>query len=543
MNRIKLWICLGIMAAVSLFMVLPAAAAGSISFCYCAIEETVVYDGSEKCPPVTVYDGGNILEYNVDYTVRYYNNVNAGYAYADITGIGEYTGTKTVSFYIQPYSPQTITVYDIKNCVYGADEPEYKVKADGVLLKKGADYYFEAPYYGGGIGENTGTVVLTGNYTGKAEFKYTVVPQAVTGVQATYAGPDSITLGWNMPYYSCSYEIYRKNGGDFVLAGRSNSSVFYDKKLRKLKKYTYRVRAYVTAGGKKIYGEFSEPFSVYTTPAVPKFTLKTGNRKAVAEIKRLKGVDGYEIFMNRTKPDYNSNNLLTGYYKRVKKYSGSKARRYTKKKLKNNRYYTFTVRAYKVLEGKKIYSPAADAQSTRSAQSRLSWARLKRKNKVKVVSTRNDVNSWTMYISAADRKIMRKFAKKRFKKNMNREEKLRTVVNYIHNRTTYIKTSAQWSKISGKSYVHAIFKQNLGQCAQYNGALAAFMAYLGYDVRLVCGYRGNGSSKWSHYWCEVKIDGLTYVMEAGNKKDGGWNHICNTYREASGYIKNGKYCR
>ena len=161
-----------------------------------------------------------------------------------------------------------------------------------------------------------------------------------------------------------------------------------------------------------------------------------------------------------------------------------------------------------------------------------------------MISTRSDVNSYTIGISKSDRKIMKKFVKDHFKKGMTRADKVDYLLDYIHNETNYIKTSAQWSKIGGKSYIYDIFKLHLGQCAQYNGALAMFLAYLGYDARLVCGYRGySPKNKWSHYWCEVKIDGVTYLMEAGNKKDGPWGFNCVLYYESDGkYIKNGKNC-
>ena len=43
-------------------------------------------------------------------------------------------------------------------------------------------------------------------------------------------------------------------------------------------------------------------------------------------------------------------------------------------------------------------------------------------------------------------------------------------------------------------------------------AMAAMMAYLGYDVNLVQGYVMSEGNQ--HFWCEVHINGKTYVAIA-----------------------------
>lgn len=53
--------------------------------------------------PVVTYNNTSLVE-GTDYTVSYENNINAGTANVIITGKGYYSGTKTVSFEITPYS-------------------------------------------------------------------------------------------------------------------------------------------------------------------------------------------------------------------------------------------------------------------------------------------------------------------------------------------------------------------------------------------------------------------------------------------------------
>ncbi|WP_419562064.1 hypothetical protein [Ruminococcus sp.] len=70
------------------------------------------------------------------------------------------------------------------------------------------------------------------------------------------------------------------------------------------------------------------------------------------------------------------------------------------------------------------------------------------------------------------------------------------------------------------------------------------MVYLGYDANLVMGNRKGGGQ---HFWGEIKIDGVTYLLEVGEKVYDSpqwnykWQFMCLKYSEADGgYKKNGK---
>ena len=56
-----------------------------------------IYTGYAICPSLTVYSNNGWLREGTDYTVSYTNNVNIGTATVVITGIGRYSGTKTVN--------------------------------------------------------------------------------------------------------------------------------------------------------------------------------------------------------------------------------------------------------------------------------------------------------------------------------------------------------------------------------------------------------------------------------------------------------------
>ena len=78
---------------------------------------TVEYDGTEKRPAVTVKDGATVLTEGTDYTVAYLNNVNAGTATVVVTGMGNYSGTKTATFTIT----RTVFAIEAEDAESGAD--------------------------------------------------------------------------------------------------------------------------------------------------------------------------------------------------------------------------------------------------------------------------------------------------------------------------------------------------------------------------------------------------------------------------------------
>lgn len=76
---------------------------------YAELDENknITYSGSELKPSVKVYYNRNYmssvqLKEGLDYNVTYSDNINAGTATAIVTGIGAYSGTKNVTFTIEP---------------------------------------------------------------------------------------------------------------------------------------------------------------------------------------------------------------------------------------------------------------------------------------------------------------------------------------------------------------------------------------------------------------------------------------------------------
>ncbi len=180
------------------------------------------------------------------------------------------------------------------------------------------------------------------------------------------------------------------------------------------------------------------------------------------------------------------------------------------------------------------------ARNSKTALARLKSAEesLTPHRSVKVYNFQGNASAgYTYKMDKEDLAILKAFAKEHFTDKMSAADKVAYTMEWIHTKVQYANTSALWAKITGKSWVEAIFECRTGQCAQYNGALACMMAYLGYDSSLVQGYRGSKGSVWQHFWAQVKIDGKTYLVEAGNRgKSGDWYYLCAKYSETKGYV-------
>lgn len=149
---------------------------------YAELDENknIIYSGSELKPSVKVYyNWDNMfsvqLKEGSDYNVTYSDNINAGTATAIVTGIGAYSGTKNVTFTIEPKKISSPTFDGLKpEYTYTGQkvEPEFALM-DGDTVIPSSEY--EVSYSDNtevGTAAITITDVMGGNYdiNCKAEF-------------------------------------------------------------------------------------------------------------------------------------------------------------------------------------------------------------------------------------------------------------------------------------------------------------------------------------------------------------------------------------
>ena len=147
------------------------------------------YTGKKITPTVVVKYNGKKLQKNKDYTIKYQNNLNAGTATVVVTGKGNYTGTKYITFEILPIdlgSDETVTADGIYKFVSGkAIKMSPVVKWGNKKLKINKDFLIDTTVEGSQLtytDEGQYELVLKGmgNYTGKVSVEVVLADKAST---------------------------------------------------------------------------------------------------------------------------------------------------------------------------------------------------------------------------------------------------------------------------------------------------------------------------------------------------------------------------
>lgn len=147
-----------------------------------AVNDTdLVFNHDEKKPDVTVTVDGNAQPTkDTDYTITYYNNVNASNAAkAVVTATGNnFTGSKTADFTIAPKPITGCVVENIPDQYYTGNEviPPVTIKDSSYTLSYTLilGYDYTTACADKGPGEATVTITGTGNYTGEVEKTFTI---------------------------------------------------------------------------------------------------------------------------------------------------------------------------------------------------------------------------------------------------------------------------------------------------------------------------------------------------------------------------------
>ena len=123
--------------------------------------------GFKITPDVTITDNNHTLTNGTDYSLTYYNNINVGTASINIKGIGNYTGTKKITFKIIAKDISYATISDVQSYEYTGSEikPPVNVTDGSSKLIENKDYTVS---YSNNISAGTATIQIEGigNYSG-----------------------------------------------------------------------------------------------------------------------------------------------------------------------------------------------------------------------------------------------------------------------------------------------------------------------------------------------------------------------------------------
>lgn len=278
----------------------------------------LVFNHDEKEPDVTVSVDGNAQPTkDADYTITYYNNVNASVdgAKAVVTAKGNnFTGSNTENFSIAPKEITAEMVEDIPKQHYTGNAviPPVTIKDSSYTLILGYDYTTACEDKGPGAA--TVTIKGTGNYTGEVEKTFTIQSEgapepserfdlAVTPSQWTW-GDDltnlrlSVTFGEGTTLtLGTNYTLNVKGGEvdqNFTGGADEGSPVDF---IKSLKPGTYTI----TATGVGAYNGSTDTETVTIQKIQPEVTVTatpnslSGGGKVTLTLKGEKLPDGTDL--------------------------------------------------------------------------------------------------------------------------------------------------------------------------------------------------------------------------------------------------------
>lgn len=330
-----------------------------------------IYQGYDVSPSVTVTNGGTVLTEGTDYTVSYQNNSGIGTAMVNVFGAGIYDGyiNLTKTFNIVPDTVKNMQIskagtntVDLSwSPVSGADGYTVQILKNGKwvsvgnfvgtsaqisgLLPGSVNYVHIAAY----ASSNGKTYI--GNYNTSVKIETTV--GAINPRVSAYAN-NFVTLTWDKQTAANGYEVFKYDVSSkkYVLyknITNPNTNTCKVTGLASNKKYNFKVRAYQIDDSEKTYAPFGAVVSQYTSIAKPKLNSakSTSKKKIKASWSKVGGASGYQVMWSTYK------NFSKNYKTKSVK---AKYRSKTVTTAQSKKTYYVRVRAYKTINGKKVYS-------------------------------------------------------------------------------------------------------------------------------------------------------------------------------------------
>lgn len=157
--------------------------------------QTFTYNGSAHTPAIVVKSGSTILTMDTHYSVTYSNNINAGTATITVQGTGNYRGTKTLNFTINPktLASDMVVLTDIPTTYNQQLQKPTVTISDGTLMTSN-DYILTND---GGTNQGTYNVTVVGkaNYSGTVTKAFTIAPLSLSSAVITLSQTEFVYSG------------------------------------------------------------------------------------------------------------------------------------------------------------------------------------------------------------------------------------------------------------------------------------------------------------------------------------------------------------
>ena len=184
------------------------------------------------------------------------------------------------------------------------------------------------------------------------------LPKAMSNLKLGARTDNSISLKWDKNETANGAVVEMYKNGQWVVVATKTSNKAVSHKITGLKagtQYKFRVRAYINDEGGRIYSVYNVTLNEVTAPAaVTNFRSVISAKTAIRfNWNKNTAVDGYEIDM-----------AVGSNWVKQATVEGGNSVAYAQTKLAPDTAYRFRIRAYKTVDGKKIYSAYTTANAS-----------------------------------------------------------------------------------------------------------------------------------------------------------------------------------
>lgn len=336
-------------------------------------------------------------------------------------------------------------------------------------------------------------------------------PTHITNFKGRNKSGGKVRLEWDAVEGAQYYKIFMSTGGLYTEMKQTANDFALIKDMEPGTRAHFLVKAY--KNGNVI--RTSPLLLVFINPDVPDAKTASYPKKKtyVVSWKRVE-CDGYDVFVDDEityDRAYDSLTYNIDDFEYIGTAEGADTLSLTVKDDDPMKPKAVCVRAYCWDGDFKCYSSSSKIMVSNSAESVFNA--LKKGKSKKYVTVEKSFSSTSTYsktyMTDNDLKILKKFAKKHFTSDMSDFEKVKVTYDYLTTHVAYDKPYGM-----GGTYVSRAFKEHIGQCDSYSGAMGMMLAYLGYDSYLVRGFVGNHSG---HYWLEIRAGGNKYVIDPNSE--------------------------
>ncbi|MCD7859042.1 MAG: hypothetical protein LUH51_02570 [Firmicutes bacterium] len=211
-------------------------------------------------------------------------------------------------------------------------------------LTLGQTYYYKVRAY---TKDSSGSWV----YSDFSRVKYTPACATFTSVYAN--ATDRVRLLWNAVDGAEGYQIWRADSADgeykIVKTITSGDTTAYSNNGLEIgQTYYYKIRAYATVNGQKVFGAYSD-VSAVTTLYIGSTTMTAASYSTgIAKLawNAVDGAEGYQIWRADSED---------GTYSIVKTITSGSTTSYSNNGLTSGKTYYYKIRAYSVVDGSRTY--------------------------------------------------------------------------------------------------------------------------------------------------------------------------------------------